>query len=85
MDGEWSSGTVRGILFNEGWGAAIGYPGLKLDPDGPPVDVQIFESAELTAHWQRLDGFEGAEYCRVTTRVMTAGGAVDAQIYVIAE
>jgi gamma-glutamylcyclotransferase (GGCT)/AIG2-like uncharacterized protein YtfP len=84
LRGRWLQGTVRGRLAEAGWAAALGYPGLVLDPLGPVVEVYLFESAELPAHWPRLDEFEGPGCRRVVTRVRTADGELDAWIYVIA-
>jgi gamma-glutamylcyclotransferase (GGCT)/AIG2-like uncharacterized protein YtfP len=84
LDGYWRQGTVRGKLVDAGWGASLGYPGLILDPQGPPVDVHLFESSELPDHWPRLDAFEGTGYRRVVARVSTTDGDADAWIYVIA-
>ena len=84
LKGRWQKGTVRGRLVDAGWGAALGYPGLVLDPLGPVVEVYLFESAELPDHWPRLDEFEGTGYRRVVTQVRTADGELDAWIYVIA-
>ena len=84
LNGDWVPGTVKGILKDEGWGASIGYPGIILDPSGPDVAVQIFQSADLPQHWDRLDAFEGSEYRRAVTDVRTAEGEVQAQIYVVA-
>ena len=84
LTGRWQKGTVRGRLVDAGWGAALGYPGLVLDPLGPVVEVDLFESLELPDHWSRLDAFEGAGYRRVVTRVRTAESELDAWIYVIA-
>lgn len=81
LTGTWRPGTVDGMLVEQGWGAALGYPALVLDPAGPPVAVQIFESADLPDHWDRLDAFEGAGYLRVAVDVATQGGLVDAWIY----
>jgi len=83
LKGKWQPGTVRGKLIEIGWGAALGYPGLILDPLGPPVDVHIFESPDLPKHWRRLDAFEGEGYRRVVTKVSTKDGELDASIYVI--
>jgi gamma-glutamylcyclotransferase (GGCT)/AIG2-like uncharacterized protein YtfP len=55
---------------------------LVLDPDGPAVDVQIFESIDLPGHWPRLDHFEGPGYRRVAVPVETADGRLEASIYV---
>ncbi len=84
LKGQWRQGTVRGRLTDAGWGAALGYPGLIFDPEGPDVEVFLFESADLPDHWPRLDDFEGTGYWRVVTQVLTADGELDAWIYVIA-
>jgi gamma-glutamylcyclotransferase (GGCT)/AIG2-like uncharacterized protein YtfP len=81
LAGSWYRGTVRGTRFSSGWGAAHGFPGLILDPLGPIVNVQIFESPDLPAHWARLDEFEGSGYRRVVTTVSTDEGEQDAWIY----
>ena len=83
LKGVWLKGTVRGHLVEAGWGAALGYPALTLDPSGPAVDVQIFESADLPDHWARIDAFEGPGYRRVITQVKTPEGLLEACIYVI--
>ncbi len=85
LAGVWQRGTVTGKLFASGWGAAIGFPGLILDPLGQVVAVNLFESAELPAHWERLDEFEGTGYKRVVATVNTEGGQRTAWIYVLAE
>jgi gamma-glutamylcyclotransferase (GGCT)/AIG2-like uncharacterized protein YtfP len=84
LKGQWQQGTVRGRLADAGWAAALGYPGLVLDPMEPVIEVHLFESAELPDHWPRLDAFEGTGYRRVVTQVRTADGELDAWIYVIA-
>ena len=84
LRGEWRQGSVRGRLLEEGWGAALGYPGLILDEDAEPVAVQVFLSADLPEHWPRLDAFEGEGYRRVVARVSTSEGVLDACIYVLA-
>ena len=84
LKGKWRQGTVRGKLVDGGWGSALGYPGLVLDPRGPVVEVHLFESPDLPGHWTRLDEFEGDGYRRVVTQVHTADGGLDAWIYVLA-
>jgi len=84
LKGRWQKGTVRGRLVDAGWGAALGHPGLVLDPLAPVVEVHLFESAELSDHWPRLDEFEGAGYRRVVSQVRTADGELQSWIYVIA-
>lgn len=83
LEGRWQRGTVRGRLTDAGWGAALGFPGLVLDPSGEKVDVQLFESPDLPDHWSRLDEFEGPGYQRVVATVSLADGERDAYIYVI--
>ena len=83
LSGDWRAGSVRGWRTNSGWGAAVGYPGLRPDPDGPTVAVQVFTSADLAAHWTRLDAFEGAEYERVEIEVDMDGERLTAQIYAL--
>ena len=83
LEGSWFRGTVRGTLAQEGWGAALGYPGLVLDSSGEEVEVHVFESADLPDHWARLDAFEGTGYRRVTASVQTPEGIFEASIYVL--
>lgn len=83
LDGEWQAGIVRGHLLPSGWGAAAGYPGLRPDPFGPEVRVQLFTSDDLPAHWARLDAFEGAEYERVVIDVDLGTHGVAAWIYAL--
>lgn len=85
LRGRWIPGSVRGTLFAEGWGAALGFPGIVLDPAAEAVSVQVFESTDLPAHWQRLDDFEGDGYVRVAVMVDTAEGVLDAYIYALAD
>lgn len=76
---------MHGVLLEAGWGAALGYPGLILDPEAAPVEVVVFESRELPQHWHRLDAFEGPGYRRVAVDVSTAEGDLPASIYVLAD
>jgi gamma-glutamylcyclotransferase (GGCT)/AIG2-like uncharacterized protein YtfP len=79
--GTWSRGTVRGVLHPTSWGAALGYPGIVLDPDGDGVPVHVLESVDLPHHWPRLDDFEGPGYRRVVTSATTEAGSVCVSIY----
>lgn len=81
MTGTWSTGTVRGHLHEEGWGAAHNCPGMVIAPDGQEVPVHIFTSADLPAHWDRLDAFEGSEYRRIVTTAQTDDGPLEVSIY----
>lgn len=85
LTGTWSTGTVRGRLLKEGWGAAHNCPGIVLGDGGEDVAVSIFESQDLPAHWPRLDAFEGDEYRRTPVRVMTSEGELEGYIYALAE
>jgi molybdopterin-guanine dinucleotide biosynthesis protein A len=84
LSGTWSTGTIRGHLQAEGWGAMHDCPGIRLAADGAPVEVHIFTSPDLPAHWARLDAFEGAEYRRTTTRAELPDGPVAVSIYELA-
>lgn len=81
MTGTWMPGKLRGRLFQDGWGAALNCPGFVLDSSGEDVTVQIFESADLPDHWDRLDAFEGAQYKRISTAAQTDQGAVEVSLY----
>jgi gamma-glutamylcyclotransferase (GGCT)/AIG2-like uncharacterized protein YtfP len=81
LEGRWLEGHVHGRLVNAGWGAGLGYPALILDPMGPGIAVQVFESVDLPGNWSRLDDFEGPGYQRILTSVRTLAGDVEAFIY----
>jgi len=81
----WHDGWVMGHLQEAGWGAALGYPGLILDPNGDRVGLFLFESEGLPAHWDRLDAFEGDGYARKIVEVQTANGVKPAWIYALAD
>lgn len=84
VGGAWEAAWVRGRLYPEGWGAALGYPALVLDPSGARVDGFVFSSDRLAAHWPALDDFEGDAYRRVRTTVTRANGStVEAFVYVL--
>lgn len=86
LPGDWQPATVRGTLHPQGWGAALGYPGLVLHDDGDLVAGQVFTSDALDAHWAGLDDFEGDGYARVTTIArLQDGRAVDAWVYGLRE
>lgn len=82
LRGTWLSGIVRGHRVAAGWGNAEGFPALRLDPAGDEVAVDVFDSAELPDHWERLDEFEGHEYVRVVAEIAFADGVRLANIYV---
>ena len=86
LRGTWAPATVRGTLHPEGWGAAVGYPGIVLDEAGAEVRGLVFRSEDLAAHWTRLDAFEGEGYRRVLTpATLEDGTIVQAYIYALSE
>ena len=82
--GEWQLASVRGHLLPEGWGAALGYPGIILDETGPDVRGFVFSAETLGEHWERLDEFEGDGYDRVVVLAsLESGGSVEAYVYAL--
>jgi gamma-glutamylcyclotransferase (GGCT)/AIG2-like uncharacterized protein YtfP len=86
IGGSWEEATVTGTLRQEGWGAAMGYPGIVLDQHGDEIQGFLFSSEKLSDHWARLDEFEGKSYERVMTVVkLNDNRTVDAYIYQLRE
>ena len=86
LGGRWRPASVRGRLYPEGWGAALGYPGIVLDEAGPWVDGHLFESERLASTWEALDDFEGEGYRRIATTVtFRDGSTTTAFVYVLSE
>jgi gamma-glutamylcyclotransferase (GGCT)/AIG2-like uncharacterized protein YtfP len=84
VPGRWEPAAVKGTLLEEGWGAAVGYPGIVLDEPGGDVNGFIFSSEALSAYWARLDEFEGDGYERVVTSAeLEDGTVVKAHIYAL--
>ena len=84
IGGSWDAASVTGSLRQEGWGAAMGYPGIDLDEHGDEVQGFLFSSEKLSDHWAKLDAFEGKSYERVSTVVKLRGNrTVDAYIYTL--
>jgi gamma-glutamylcyclotransferase (GGCT)/AIG2-like uncharacterized protein YtfP len=82
--GSWETATVTGTLRQEGWGAAMGYPGIDLDERGGEVEGFLFSSENLSGYWAALDEFEGEAYERVLAKVkLKDGSTVDAYIYTL--
>lgn len=83
IGGTWRSASVRGRLRNVGWGAAMGYLAIELDPSAEPVHGHVFESEHLPGHWDELDVYEGPDYERIVTNVEFQDQTrIDAFIYV---
>lgn len=83
LPGDWSDGVVWGHLEDRGWGAGLGFPGLRPDVEGPPVPVELFCSSGLPRAWDRLDRFEGPAYRRELVPVATRGGVLLANLYAL--
>ena len=84
IGGSWQAGSVRGNLLEEGWGAAMGFPGIILNKTGEVVNGFIFSSENLAEHWERLDAFEGEAYERLVAEVLLENGqSVEAYIYAL--
>jgi gamma-glutamylcyclotransferase (GGCT)/AIG2-like uncharacterized protein YtfP len=84
ISGTWEPATVRGTLLQEGWGAALGCPGIVLDALGAEIHGFVFSSEELAPHWARLDELEGDGYERALTPARLADGTVvEAHIYAL--
>ncbi len=85
IPGSWEAATLRGTLLQEGWGVAMGYPGIVPSEDGEEVEGFVFSSAHLADHWPRLDEFEGEGYERVSVTVRVNGiRNVEAYVYALA-
>ena len=64
--------------------AALGFPGIVLDPQGGDVPGLVFTSDALGVHWARLDAFEGEGYVRVLANVrLDEGRRVEAYVYAL--
>lgn len=86
IGGTWSSGYVKGLLKEKGWGAELGFPGLILDPNGQIINGHIFSSEQLHMLWDSLDDFEGHEYQRILANVNLDNGQIQqAYVYVLSD
>ena len=84
IPGTWQAASLRGRLLDEGWGAAMGCPGIVPALDGDEVEGFVLSSRHLEDHWPRLDAFEGDGYARVPVTVSIAGaGEVTAYVYAL--
>jgi len=83
IPGSWEAATLRGTLLQEGWGVAMGCPGIVPSEDGDEVEGFVFSSAHLVDLWPRLDEFEGEGYERVSVTVRI-NGTHDVEAYVYA-
>ncbi len=83
IPGSWEAATLRGTLLQEGWGVAMGCPGIVPTEDGDEVEGFVFSSIHLVDHWSRLDEFEGEGYERMLATVKV-NGIHDVEAYVYA-
>lgn len=83
IPGSWEMATLRGTLRQEGWGAAMGCPGIIPAENGDAIEGFVFTSAQLADHWPMLDEFEGEGYERVLVTVRV-NGTHDVEAYVYA-
>jgi len=84
IGGSWEKGYVLGQLHAEGWGADMGYPGIRLENQTDKIFGHIFTSNQLDKHWAELDQFEGAAYERVLTKVFIEGHLAEVEAYIYA-
>ncbi|MEO0367711.1 MAG: gamma-glutamylcyclotransferase family protein [Pseudomonadota bacterium] len=84
LNGSWQPATIKGKLFESGWGAAYGYPGVILDDVQETVHGFLFSCSQLADEWQMLDDFEGPGYRRTLIEVQLEDGSVcDAYVYAL--
>ncbi len=84
IPGSWQAATLRGKLLQEGWGAAMGCPGIIPAEDGDEIEGFVFTSKHLADHWPRLDAFEGKGYVRLPVTVKVKGNSeVEAYVYAL--
>ena len=62
IGGTFVNASVIGFLYEKGWGAKMGYPGIILDSKGKKVEGFLFSSNKISEHWAELDAFEGEAY-----------------------
>jgi gamma-glutamylcyclotransferase (GGCT)/AIG2-like uncharacterized protein YtfP len=74
IGGEWIEATVKGSLYEEGWGSKFGCPGIKVDEKGQVVRGYIFRSDKLEENISFFDEFEGGEYKRTITDITLKNG-----------
>jgi len=86
LAGTWERAYTHGTVYQVAWGPARGYPGILLNQDDAEVSGLIFTSDELSAHWCKLDAFEGEGYNRILVKArLESGSIVQAYIYSLSE
>jgi gamma-glutamylcyclotransferase (GGCT)/AIG2-like uncharacterized protein YtfP len=84
LGGEWSDGIVEGDLWQEGWGATLGYKAFRPRVGGAEIRVHLLTAPGLTAAWPELDRFEGPGYKRILVPVFRTGPRDAMQLHTIA-
>ena len=51
VPGTWRPAMVSGTLLPHGWGAALGFPAIRLDGGASAVEGFLFTSDFLDEHW----------------------------------
>jgi gamma-glutamylcyclotransferase (GGCT)/AIG2-like uncharacterized protein YtfP len=78
IGGIWREGfSIAGTRLSKGWGASLGYPGVRWEIGVGGVEVVVFDSKDLPLHWAELDAFEGDEYARLYVSLWSNGEATD--------
>lgn len=82
IGGEWKEGYVFGKLYKEGWGADVGFPGIRFEDKVEKVEGFVFYSDKLENSWKNLDEFEGEAYQRIKTKVILKDTEEEIEAYV---
>jgi len=86
IGGKFVEASIKGTLHNEGWGATMGYPAIKLDKSGDTVPGFVFTSSNLSSNLPLLDEFEGDAYQRKLADVtLDSGEQTNAWVYTLKE
>ena len=80
--GSWLNAYVKGNWITN---SKIGYPVIKLDPDGEKIKGKLFNSNNLESIIQSIDIYEGSEYKRSITEAYVEDGSMQkAYVYELA-
>lgn len=74
LEGTWRPGSIIGSLHQEGWGATLGFPAVRLGGEDK-VNGLLFEAEGLEDFWPQLDEFEGDAYRRTKVTVSLDDGS----------
>lgn len=79
LDGQWHDVIYPGYFSAPD--ESYGYPRIAWTPLGDENPAELVVSSKLPAHWEALDSFEGADYCRLLTNVTSGSDILIANIY----